>query len=147
MATRFHHVNICSTNVNEIDRFYKEVFDLKDTGHDRQLVTNQGYSVPVLFLTDGRTEVHIATRDLNVSFRTGQPINPVARGHIAFRTDDIEDIKRRLTERGVPFADFGTWALAGWQQIFFHDPEGNIVEVHQVTETANAPGAEDSDKK
>jgi glyoxylase I family protein len=37
-----------------------------------------------------------------------------------------------LTERGVPFADFGAWAIEGWNQIFFHDPEGNIVEVHQV---------------
>lgn len=58
--------------------------------------------------------------------------NPLERGHIAFRTDDIEAIKARLTERGVPSADFGAWAIEGWHQIFFHDPEGNIVEVHQV---------------
>jgi catechol-2,3-dioxygenase len=23
--------------------------------------------------------------------------------------------------------------VAGWQQIFFYDPDGNIIEVHQVT--------------
>jgi glyoxylase I family protein len=146
MATRFHHVNICSRNVEEIDRFYKDILDLTDTSQDRQLVTGQGYNSPVLFLTDGRTEVHIATRDLNVAFRTGQAINPVARGHIAFRTDDIEDIKRRLTERGIPFADFGGWALAGWQQIFFHDPEGTIIEVHQVTEPPSPAGSDDRTK-
>jgi catechol-2,3-dioxygenase len=23
--------------------------------------------------------------------------------------------------------------VAGWQQIFFYDPDGNIIEVHQAT--------------
>jgi len=22
--------------------------------------------------------------------------------------------------------------MSGWQQIFFYDPEGNVIEVHQV---------------
>ena len=25
-----------------------------------------------------------------------------------------------------------TWAMKGWHQIFFHDPEGNVIEVHQI---------------
>ena len=37
-----------------------------------------------------------------------------------------------LTEKGVPFADYGTWAMGGWYQIFFYDPAGNIIEVHQA---------------
>jgi len=24
--------------------------------------------------------------------------------------------------------------MSGWHQIFFYDPEGNVIEVHQVTE-------------
>jgi catechol 2,3-dioxygenase-like lactoylglutathione lyase family enzyme len=62
----------------------------------------------------------------------GQAINPVERGHIAFRTDNIEEIKVRLKQRGIPFSDYGAWAMKDWKQIFFHDPDGNIVEVHQV---------------
>ena len=84
------------------------------------------------FVTDGTTQVHLAERDLEVGFRTGQPLNPLERGHIAFRTDDIEAFKRRLEEKGIPYADYGDWAMSGWQQIFFHDPEGNVIEVHQV---------------
>jgi glyoxylase I family protein len=34
----------------------------------------------------------------------------------------------------VPYSDYGTWAMNGWHQIFFHDPDGNVVEVHQVDE-------------
>jgi catechol 2,3-dioxygenase-like lactoylglutathione lyase family enzyme len=89
----------------------------------------------VAFLHDGETQLHLAEKDLGVTFRTGQAINPVERGHIAFRTDDIEAFKQRLREKGIPFSDFGAWAMQGWDQIFFYDPDGNIVEVHQVRES------------
>ena len=32
----------------------------------------------------------------------------------------------------IPFSDYGTWAMKGWHQIFFQDPEGNVIEVHQI---------------
>jgi glyoxylase I family protein len=139
MATRFHHLNLCAKDPSDLENFYKDVLELTETdaysGSQKQ-IKNQGYGGRVAFLTDGTSEMHLSTVDLNVAFRTKQAINPLERGHIAFRTDDIEGIKRRLTERGVPFADYGTWAIEGWHQIFFHDPEGNIVEVHQVGEPA-----------
>ena len=133
MATRYHHTNIATTDVAKLESFYKEVFDLREIpGRAQNQIMTQGYGGHVAFLSDGTTEMHLATRDLDLSFRTGQHVNPLHKGHIAFRTDDIDDIKRRLTERGVPFSDFGTWAMKGWRQIFFYDPEGNVVEVHQV---------------
>jgi hypothetical protein len=47
-----------------------------------------------------------------------QPINPLERGHIAFRTDDIDGIKQRLTERGVPYAlcRLRRMGIEGWYQ-------------------------------
>ena len=33
--------------------------------------------------------------------------------------------------RGVGLV-FGVLAVNGWQQIFFYDPEGNVIEVHHV---------------
>ena len=33
--------------------------------------------------------MHLAERAFDVAFRNGQVINPVERGHIAFRTDDL----------------------------------------------------------
>ena len=58
--------------------------------------------------------------------------NPVDRGHIAFRTDDIEAFKAMLRAKNIQFADYGVWAMAGWYQIFLQDPDGTIVEVHQT---------------
>jgi catechol 2,3-dioxygenase-like lactoylglutathione lyase family enzyme len=92
----------------------------------------EGYGGDVAFVTDGTTQVHLAERDLAVGFRTNQPVNPLERGHIAFRTDDIDAFKRRLEEKGIAYANYGAWAMSGWEQIFFYDPEGNIIEVHQA---------------
>ena len=133
MKLTLHHINLCSTNVPAMDAFYREVLDLApEPAMNASRVTSQGYPGEVSFVTDGTTQVHLAEKDLEVGFRTGQAINPMERGHIAFRTDDIEGFKRRLEEKGIPYADYGGWAMSGWQQIFFHDPEGNVIEVHQV---------------
>ena len=36
-----------------------------------------------------------------------------------------------LDKKDIPYSDYGTAFAKDWHQIFFHDPEGNIVEVHQ----------------
>lgn len=138
MKIKLHHVNFCSTDVAAMDAFYRDVLDMAPEPSLNAVRAagpgggpGGGYSGKVAFVTDGTTQMHLAERDLGVGFRTGQAINPLERGHIAFRTDDIEAFKARLRERGIPFADYGAWAMAGWEQIFFHDPEGNVVEVHQ----------------
>lgn len=143
MSTRFHHVNFTAKDVSDLSSFYQEVLELDQTfygGHGSESpgqIKDRGYGGDVTFLTDGDTEMHLATLDLDVAFKTGKGINPLGlRGHIAFRTDDIAGIKKRLTDRGVPFADYGQWAIKGWEQIFFQDPEGNIVEVHQIDQDA-----------
>ena len=59
-------------------------------------------------------------------------VNPVKRGHIAFRTDDIASFKKRLDERGIRYSDYGGWALSGWHHIFLYDSDGNVIEVHQA---------------
>jgi catechol 2,3-dioxygenase-like lactoylglutathione lyase family enzyme len=133
MKLTLHHINLCSTNVPAMDAFYRSVLGLApEPGMQASRVTSQGYAGDVAFVTDGTTQVHLAERDLDVGFRTGKAINPVARGHIASRTDDIDAFKRRLDEKGIPYSDYGGFAMSGWQQIFFHDPEGNVIEVHQV---------------
>jgi catechol 2,3-dioxygenase-like lactoylglutathione lyase family enzyme len=132
---KLHHVNFCSTNVAAMDEFYRNVLGLvPEPGLNERRVPGGGYPGKVSFVTDGTTQVHLAEKDLGVNFRTGQAINPVERGHIAFRTDDIDAFRRRLKERGIPYSDFGAWAMQGWEQIFFYDPDGNIIEVHQVRE-------------
>jgi glyoxylase I family protein len=132
MKLKLHHVNFCSANVPAMDEFYREVLGLEPEPSVRAGRTPAGgYAGSVAFVTDGTTQMHLAERDLGIGFRMNQAINPLERGHIAFRTDDLDGFKQRLREKGIPFADYGAWAMNGWDQIFFHDPEGNVVEVHQ----------------
>jgi glyoxylase I family protein len=135
MNLKIHHINFCSTNVPAMDAFYRDVLGMQpEPTMSAARVTDQGYPGAVSFVTDGATQVHLAEKDLAIGFRTGNVVNPVERGHIAFRTDDIAAFKRRLEERGIPYSDYGAWAMRGWQQIFFYDPDGNIIEVHQAEE-------------
>jgi catechol 2,3-dioxygenase-like lactoylglutathione lyase family enzyme len=72
--------------------------------------------------------------DLSVGFTTGHVVNPVERGHIAYRTDDLAAFKAHLEAHGIAYSDWGETAVAGWEQIFFYDPDGNVIEVHQVND-------------
>lgn len=96
------------------------------------LEKDKGYAGDVAFLTDGAIQTHIAQRDLGAGFATGHVVNPVERGHIAFRTDDLDAFKAHLETRGIPYSDWGNAAVAGWRQIFFYDPDGNVIEVHET---------------
>ena len=135
MKIKLHHINLCSTNVGAMDDFYRQVLDLaEEPGLSGNRNTTGGYDGKVAFVTDGTTQMHLAEKDLGIGFRTGQAVNPLDRGHIAFRTDDIATFKARLKEKGIAYSDYGTWAMNGWEQIFFYDPDGNVIEVHQVKE-------------
>ena len=135
MKLKLHHVNFATEKVAEMDEFYRGILDMQSEqamGSGR--IKEQGYGGDVAFVSDGDIQIHIAEKDMEIGFKTGQAVNPVDRGHIAFRTDDIATFKARLEEKGIPYSDFGAWAMKGWEQIFFYDPDGNVVEVHQVKE-------------
>ena len=92
---------------------------------------DSGYSGQINFVTEGKIEMHLAERDLNVAFKNNHTINPVDKGHIAFRTDDIKSFINKLKKESIPYSDYGTTFAKEWHQVFFHDPEGNVIEVHQ----------------
>jgi glyoxylase I family protein len=130
---KLHHLNLCTSDVPAMDAFYRDVLGLMpEPAMNALRVKDQGYGGDVSFVSDGATQVHLSEKDLLCGFRTGQVVNPLERGHIAFRTDDIEAFKRRLQEKGIPYSDYGGFAMKDWQQIFFYDPEGNVIEVHEA---------------
>lgn len=133
MKLKFHHINLSTENVERMDRFYREVLGL-DAESDGlpTLEKKKGYAGDVAFVTDGDIQMHLAQKDIHAGFNTGQIVNPVSHGHIAYRTDDLAAFKAHLEAQGIPYSDWGNAAVAGWHQIFFYDPDGNVVEVHQV---------------
>ena len=132
MKLELHHINLSTRDVKELERFYKDILFLDTQTEDLPtLEKKKGYSGDVSFVGDGKVQMHLAQKDLSVNFKTGHFINPVEKGHIAYRTDDIEAFKKHLEENNVAFTDWGDIGVSGWHQIFFYDPDGNIIEVHQ----------------
>lgn len=133
MKLWLHHVNYVSEDVERLRSFYADVMCLGEQRDDLPVrEMDRGYNGDVAFVGDGEMQMHLAQKDLGLGFRTGNVVNPVERGHLAFRTDDIAAFKRHLEERGIAYSDYAGVATASWHQIFFHDPEGNVIEVHQV---------------
>ncbi len=139
MKLKLHHINLSTDNVARMDRFYRDVLGLKsETDGLPTLEKKKGYSGDVAFVSDGHIQTHLAEKDLEVGFKTGYVVNPLDRGHIAYRTDDLAAFKAHLDANGVSYSDWGETAVAGWQQIFFYDPDGNVIEVHQVNNVTGA---------
>lgn len=135
MKLEFHHINFVSHDVDRLHDFYTRVLGLADIPQEEfprtEADENTGYDGKIRFATDGDMQMHLAERRLDVAFVNGQVINPVDRGHIAFRTDDIAAFLKVLNDNDVPYSDYGTAFAKEWHQVFFLDPEGNVIEVHQ----------------
>ena len=135
MKLEFHHINFVSPDVDKMHEFYTGVLGLDTIAPESfprtEETEDRGYSGKIRFATDGGMQMHLAERNLEVAFKNGHTINPVDRGHIAFRTDDLAAFLAVLDARGIPYSDYGTTFAAQWHQVFFHDPEGNVIEVHQ----------------
>lgn len=136
MKLEFHHINYVSEDVDRLHDFYTNILGLADIPMSSfprpEATSTSGYDGKIRFATDGQMQMHLATKDLTVAFKNGEVINPVERGHIAFRTDDIEAFKALLDQHSIPYSDYGTAFAKEWHQVFFHDPEGNVIEVHQA---------------
>lgn len=135
MKLEFHHINFVADDVDRMHDFYTNVLGLDDVPQQNfprtQANEDEGYDGKIRFATEGKMQMHLAERDFGVAFKNGHVINPVEQGHIAFRTDDLAAFLKVLDDNGVPYSDYGTAFAKEWHQVFFHDPEGNVIEVHQ----------------
>ena len=135
MKLEFHHINYVAEDVDRLHDFYTRILQMDDIPASHfprtQAANGAGFDGKIRFATEGAMQMHLAERNFNVAFANGQVINPVARGHIAFRTDDLAAFLKILDENAIPYSDYGTAFAAEWHQVFFQDPEGNVIEVHQ----------------
>ncbi len=144
MKLTLHHINVTGHDVPGLDRFYAEVLLQGPVPEMAALPTldENALRSPVAFRGDGQVQFHLAEQDLGLAIRHRKEINPLERGHVAFRTEDVGAFKRHLEAQGVPYVDYGTTFTRYWHQIFFMDPAGTIIEVHQVL---GEPGDQQSD--
>ena len=138
MKLTLHDINLASENVARMDNFYQEIMGFSpNLAGLPVLEKKQGYAGDVAFVSDGHLQMHLAQKDVLARFNAGQMVNPVARGHIAYRTDDLAAFKAHLRAQNIPFSDWGNNAVSRWYQIFSYDPDGNVILVHAVQDTAD----------
>jgi glyoxylase I family protein len=140
---RLHHVNVTSDDMRILTDFYQEALGLEMLPSPQMIATsasgtddgNAAWDDSAKFFDAGdpaELQIHATQRQPYLAAQEGHSVNPLIGGHFAFRTDDIEEIKQRLTEHGIPFDDWGIWSVEGWHQIFLTDPAGNMIEIHEV---------------
>ena len=117
MKLKLHHINLSTTDVEHMNNFYQRILGLSEENEDLPVLEKKkGYAGDVAFVSDGNIQTHLAARDIEAGFRTGMIVNPVSRGHIAYRCDDIETFKAHLEDNEVHYSDWGERAVAGWQR-------------------------------
>ena len=138
MKLEFHHINYVTRNVDKLNNFYKNILKMDSISEENfkrtKATESTGYNGKIKFVTEGKIQMHLAEKNLDIASLNKKHINPVERGHIAFRTDNLKEFISILKKNKINYADYGTTFSAEWHQIFFYDPEGNIIEVHQKIE-------------
>ena len=107
--------------------FYSGVLGLSPDPGRPHIPTIDGYWMDV----GGTAQIHLMGVDGQSKFAQGPGQDP-ASPHVALAVPDIQEARRELDRMGVPY--FFTQGIVGpeSQQIFLHDPFGNMIELHQV---------------
>ncbi|MDP9374133.1 MAG: VOC family protein [Chloroflexota bacterium] len=127
---RPHHLNLASADVAATAAFYRDFLGLNPIELPRD---RDAYGADIALFEDARGyQYHIIPPDPDFAARNALPVNPLGGGHLAFRVDDIAAVRARLDAAGIPYSDMGEWAIKGWHQLFCADPDGRVIEFHQV---------------
>ena len=113
--------------VKKAHDFYHGVLGLEADGGRPVIPTIDGYWMDV----GGTAQIHLMGVDGQSKFADGPGRDP-SHPHVALAVPDIQDAKKELERMGVDF-----WVSRGVvgpesQQIFMHDPFGNMIELHQL---------------
>ena len=113
--------------VKKAHDFYHDVLGLSPDAGRPFIPTIDGYWMDV----GGTAQIHLMGVDGQSKFAKGPGQDPSA-PHVALAVADIQTSRAELDRLGVKY-----WVAEGVvgpqsQQIFMHDPFGNMIELHQV---------------
>ncbi len=134
-SPRPHHLNLAGDDVSRTADFYRDLLGLTPVELPRD---EDAYSAGIHTLEERwGYEYHFVPPEPAFAECEGLPVNPLV-GHLAFRVDDIAAVRERLDAEGIPYSDMGVWAIKGWHQLFCADPDGQVIEFHQVLDNAGS---------
>ena len=107
--------------------FYRNVLGLSPDPGRPEIPTIRGYWMDV----GGRAQIHLMGVNGQSKFAKGPGKHPSS-PHVALAVPDIQEARKELDRLGVEY-----WVAEGVvgprsQQIFMHDPAGNMIELHEA---------------
>jgi catechol 2,3-dioxygenase-like lactoylglutathione lyase family enzyme len=107
-------------------RFYAEVLGLEATLETPRLVAfDAGHGSVVLVFQRGATEKDVATEEGLIPGHDGKGRLHFA---LAIPPDSLDDWRERLGQHGVAIIGETRWRRGG-TSLYFHDPDGHVVEL------------------
>jgi len=128
---RIQHVGLVVTDLGRSRRFYADALGLEEVPRPHNFTFDGAW------FRFGGTEIHLLS-DAHATGGAGQP-DPGAgavRGmthHLAFEVDDLDGACERLAEHGVGLEGGPMPRGDGYEQVFFRDPDGHVLELFQWT--------------
>ncbi len=129
MEIHHHAVRIDGTEAGLAENFgfYKGLLGLEPDSGRPPLP-----GIPGFWINVGETgQIHLIGGPQPSPLSKGSEMDPVV-PHVALAVADIAEAKAELDRRGAPY-----WSLMGVagpraEQVFLRDPNGNLVELHQI---------------
>ena len=120
-----HHINIRTTDLDATVDFYTDVLGMEETPRPANI------DFPGAWCNLGQTQVHIL--DFGDQVKGGGP--DVGGGnvdHIGIMAHDFDAMKQTVIDRGIDWRQLNI-PNAGMWQLFFHDPNGVLIELNFLT--------------
>jgi glyoxylase I family protein len=128
---RIQHVGLVVADLGRSRRFYADALGLEEVPRP------PNFTFDGAWFRFGGTEIHLLS-DAHATGGAGQPDPGVGaeRGmthHLAFEVDDLDGVRARLAEHGVGLEGGPMPRGDGYEQVFFRDPDGHVLELFQWT--------------
>lgn len=109
------HIQLAAPKESEeiARRFFIDVFGFVEIEKPESLKQKGG-----VWFQYGNIQVHIGIEE---------PFSPAQKAHPAFEVENLEELKRHLTNQDIRFTEDGH--LPGANRIYINDPFGNRIEI------------------
>ena len=126
MFNRVHHVAIICSDYAKSKHFYVDTLELKVV---REVYREERQSFKLDLQVGNQYQIEL----FSFSKPPARLSVPEACGlrHIAFEVDDVRDVARRLTERGVEVEPIRVDEFTNKSFTFFPDPDGLPIEIYE----------------
>lgn len=127
---RIQHVGLIVSDLDRSRRFYADALGLEEVPRP------PNFTFAGAWFRFGGTEIHLLA-EAHTTGGAGQAAGPGAEKgmthHLAIEVDDLNAACARLAAHGVPLAGGPMPRGDGYEQAFFLDPDGHVLEFFQRT--------------